>query len=38
MGKRGKETEFTLALLRGELLGWTGLAQSRMRGAVQPPW
>lgn len=38
MGKREKETEFTLALLQEELLGWTGLGQSRTRGAVQPPW
>lgn len=33
MGKREKETEFTLALLQGELLGWTGLGSEQDEGS-----
>lgn len=32
MGKKGKETAFTLALLPGQLLGWTGLGSEQDEG------
>lgn len=38
MGKREKETAFTLALPRGSFWAGKGWAQSRMRRTLQPLW